>query len=103
MNPTKDCMVSFHIKEGICVYVCMYYLCISFIMSHIIKNYLILCQAPVPVDFNLAEYDNLNETIKTRYEYFEERTWKKERANFCLKIVGTSGWYSLLLHNSLAT
>lgn len=48
------------------------------------------CKTPVPVDFNKTEYENLNETIKTQYEYFAQRTWKKERANFCLKVVGTS-------------
>lgn len=48
------------------------------------------CKAPVAVDFNQTEYEHLNETIKEQYEYFAERTWKKERANFCLKVVGTS-------------
>jgi len=48
------------------------------------------CKAPVAVDFNQTEYEHLNETIKDQYEYFAERTWKKERANFCLKVVGTS-------------
>ena len=43
------------------------------------------------MDFNQTEYEHLNETIKDQYEYFAERTWKKERANFCLKVVGTSG------------
>ena len=50
------------------------------------------------VDFNQTEYEHLNETIKDQYEYFAERTWKKERANFCLKVVGTSGKeYSVVL------
>ena len=55
-------------------------------------NFLFLKQqSPVPVNFNRTAYDNLNETIKGEYEYFAERAWKKARANFCLKVVGTSG------------
>lgn len=48
------------------------------------------CKTPVPVDYNHTEYEKLNETIKSDYEYFAERVWKKERAKFCLKVVGTS-------------
>jgi len=48
------------------------------------------CKAPVAVDFNQTEYEHINETIRDQYEYFADRTWKKERANFCLKVVGTS-------------
>ena len=55
------------------------------------------------MDFNFTEYDSLNETIKSQYEYFADRTWKKERANFCLKVVGTSGLYNSLFEKIFAS